>query len=255
MASERLLATYVGLMGLFAVATGGFVACGAQTYKIPVDNDIAVHPKAPGLANAVNNGDGVHSARGWAGHLPISYRFSKAVDPAKRLQIQKAMHTWEQALDKVLFKYEGLDDRVGKDFASLYNPLDDMMNAHYFDDSWVASTQKPREVLATTIWENDPGNPAVIIKADIRYNVENYLLGDSLQEYSEGDLIIVDLESLALHELGHLLGLAHLTEDEDAFSVMLPTLFIGEGTTARTLSEGDVERIRKIYAPELLEQE
>lgn len=251
MAFTRLIAVYVGMVGLISSITGGFVACGAQTYRIPVNNDVGVVSKN-GMSAAINNIEGIHSPQGWAGRLPIGYRFAPDVDPQKRLQIQKAMLTWEKGAEVSLFNYEGLDDRIGRDFVGLYKPLDDMINGHYFDETWVISTNKPAEVLATTIWENDASNKGVIIKADIRYNSENYILGNSLENYSEGEKVIVDLESLALHEIGHLLGLAHMSEDDDPFSVMLPTLFIGEGTYARVLSDGDTERIRRIYNPALL---
>jgi len=55
------------------------------------------------------------------------------------------------------------------------------------------------------------------------------------------------MESLAVHELGHLLGLTHVKETEDRFSVMNPSLFIGEGMITRRLSKGDIVRIRSIY--------
>jgi hypothetical protein len=105
-------------------------------------------------------------------------------------------------------------------------------------------------VLATTIWDNLPSDAAQIAAADIRFNHENYLIGDSLllsaDEYRE----VVDMESLALHELGHLLGLAHVDDTVDPLSIMNPHLFIGEGLISRRLSRGDVERIQTIYGCE-----
>ena len=58
------------------------------------------------------------------------------------------------------------------------------------------------------------------------------------------------MQSLAIHELGHLLGLAHVEEGVDPVSVMNPSLFIGEGLTARKLSRGDITRIQTIYGCE-----
>jgi hypothetical protein len=55
------------------------------------------------------------------------------------------------------------------------------------------------------------------------------------------------MESLALHEVGHLLGLSHISEQDDKYSVMNPSLFIGEGMMTRRLSESDIDRIRSIY--------
>jgi hypothetical protein len=61
---------------------------------------------------------------------------------------------------------------------------------------------------------------------------------------------IVDMQSLALHEIGHLLGLSHVSPDIDSSSIMNPTLYIGTGLASRSLSLGDVERIQKIYSCE-----
>ena len=74
--------------------------------------------------------------------------------------------------------------------------------------------------------------------------------GDSLNDEAEEDREIVDLWSLALHELGHFIGLAHVSEDVDGFSIMNPTLFIGPGMYNRQLSEGDLNRVQQIYGCE-----
>jgi len=58
---------------------------------------------------------------------------------------------------------------------------------------------------------------------------------------------VVDMESLALHELGHLLGLGHIPAAVDPYSIMNPSLLIGEGLANRRVSRGDIERIQKIY--------
>ncbi|KAJ7974493.1 metalloendoproteinase 2-MMP-like [Quillaja saponaria] len=52
-----------------------------------------------------------------------------------------------------------------------------------------------------------------------------------------------DLESLALHEIGHLLGLEH---SHDPGSVMVPS--IGAGVTRRKLGQDDINGIRALYS-------
>ena len=52
----------------------------------------------------------------------------------------------------------------------------------------------------------------------------------------------LDVETVALHEIGHLLGLAH---SSIASAVMFPT--IGANATNRALSPDDIEGIRRIY--------
>jgi len=231
---------------------GGFVACGAQSYRISVHGDnpeTVSRPNTGSSGSSLSTGNliGVHSANGWKRSLPIRFLTSQEIQPQVVKQLQTAMSTWEKAVGKTMFEYDGSEAKTGADFRELYEPLNDNVNGHYFDNSWFKATGKPNSVLATTIWENNSKDAASIVKADIRYNAEFYIFGNSLEAFSEGKRTIVDMESLALHELGHLLGLTHINESEDRFSVMNPSLFIGEGMITRKLSKGDIIRIRSVY--------
>jgi hypothetical protein len=108
---------------------------------------------------------------------------------------------------------------------------------------------KANTVLATTIWDNAKSDLNAIDTADIRFNDQYYFLSDSFNAVvPESDTReIVDMETLALHELGHLLGLTHIAEDEERLSIMNPALFIGAGSGRAKLSRGDIERIQKVY--------
>jgi hypothetical protein len=242
------------MMFSVSAALGGFVACGAQSYRVPVHGEAETDPNQP--SNVKTSGDnrmngaallGVHSQAGWSRTGPILFYTSSEMPDKVATHLRQAMSLWEAAVGKQLFVYQGKENKAGRDFKSLYQPLDDGVNGHYFDYTWALSTGKSPSVLATTIWENSPSDVQSIVKADIRYNAEYYVFGDALNEFGEGKRTIVDMESLALHELGHLLGLSHVNPDDDKYSVMNPSLFIGEGMTTRKLSRGDVERIRSIY--------
>lgn len=242
-----LVATYVSVVTLISTTMGGFVACGAQVYRVPIHGDEPESATPNGLGQSGSNLHGVHSDNGWAKSLPIHFKTSSQIPDAVVKNLQEAMRTWELAVGKQLFVYDGQEERVGDDFKSLYDPLNDSVNGHYFDFNWSQTTGKSRQVLATTIWENARTDVSSIAKADIRYNMEFYVFGDSLTEYGAGQRTIVDMQSLALHELGHLLGLKHVDEKDDKFSVMNPSLFIGEGMITRKLSSKDIDRIRQIY--------
>ena len=136
----------------------------------------------------------------------------------------------------------------GDSFTDLYSSLTDDINGQYLDDDW-NKTKKPTYVLATTIWNNGP-DYSLITKADIRFNNEHYIIGNSLTNSASDTKEVVDMQSLALHELGHFLGLAHIDTDVDSLSIMNPSLFIGEGLTSRRLSRGDIERIQLVYGCE-----
>ncbi len=254
MAHSRLVTMYSMLMLSISTLMGGYVACGAQNYRVPVHGEEYTDPNAP--SNVTTSGDGtmnganllgIHSQAGWSKTGPVLFQTSDAIPERIVDHLRRAIATWEAAVGKELFIYQGTEQVEGSDFNSLYEPLDDTVNGHYFDYTWALSTGKSPSVLATTIWENSPEDAQAIVKADIRYNAEYYLFGDALSEFGEGKRTIVDMESLALHELGHLLGLSHVPTEDDKYSVMNPSLFIGEGMMTRKLSAGDIERIRQIY--------
>ena len=258
MANQRnLLLGYLSVTTVLSTSLGGYVACGAQTYRVPVHGteetsapnrpNTGTSSMAAQASKGATNLVGAHSSQGWSRNLPIRFKVTEEMSEPASSQLRKAMKSWEYAVGKKLFENEGLEKRKGADFKSLYAPLDDGINGHYFDFNWAQATEKSNTVLATTIWENDPNDTSVIVKGDIRYNAEFYLFGDALKEFSEGKRTIVDMESLALHEVGHLLGLSHISEGDDRYSVMNPSLFIGEGMMTRRLSEGDIDRIRSVY--------
>lgn len=175
------------------------------------------------------------------------------MDAQQKAGLEAAMKTWEIAVGKQLFQFSGVHENVdGDSFPNLYSSLGDAINGNYLDKDW-RKTGKPDVVLATTIWNNSPGDAAAIDTADIRFNVQDYVLGDSLRikgQYVESTgqyMDPVDMQTLALHELGHLLGLTHVSSDNDPVSIMNPYVYIGDGLTNRHLSEGDIERIQKIY--------
>jgi hypothetical protein len=252
MKQRSLVLAYVMGASSVSMLMGGFVACGAQSYRISVHGDSPDKIDRPNTSSSGSNLSagglfGVHSGSGWKKSLPIHFSTSHEIEPEIVKQLQAAMKTWEMAVGKPLFAYDGTETRKGADFRQLYDPLSDAKNGHYFDHKWFEATGKSASVLATTIWENSAQEQSSIVKADIRYNAEFYVFGNSLEKFGEGARMIVDMESLALHELGHLLGLTHVKETDDRFSVMNPSLFIGEGMITRRLSNGDIQRIRSIY--------
>jgi hypothetical protein len=130
------------------------------------------------------------------------------------------------------------------DYDTLNGPLGDHLNTAYFDTVWAAHTNKEAGVLATTVFDDD-NNP----EADLRFNTENYTYGDALtDDDSDANRVLVDLQSVALHEVGHLLGLSH-APDSDTDSAMTPTVTTGKGAAKRVLSAGDVERLKVLVAP------
>ena len=226
-----------------------FVACGSQFYQVSMKDDYEPSKAPPEASDPTSSLYGIHAQNGWQ-NLPINYRFGQNMNDSQKKYLINAMLSWEKAAGKTLFKLVGSHDGIsGDSFSDLYSSLYDNINGHYLDDDW-DKTAKPTVVLATTIWDNHSSDSSVIVASDIRFNNEHYVIGDSLSLTSTESKEVVDMQSLALHELGHLLGLAHVESEVDNYSIMNPHLFIGEGLTSRKLSRGDIERIQTIYGCE-----
>jgi hypothetical protein len=256
---KKQLVQYSGLIFATAFAFGNFVACGAKMYQVSLEGDsqhrrtLGAETGPSGAADhALSGGEqiypGIHAPGGWT-QLPIPYKFSSQLSEEQKIGLKSAMKTWETAVGMQLFVYKGDDSKRGDNFDDLYSSLNDSVNGHYSDDNW-EKTGKSEMVLATTIWDTVPGDEYTIDTADIRFNSEHYIIGDSFVQSATAEREVVDMESLALHELGHLLGLSHIGEESDPYSIMNPTLYIGEGLANRKISRDDIERLQRIYGCE-----
>lgn len=244
----KMMTKYILIAGSLTAAFTNFIACGAQMYKASLAGDHEIK-EGTQLANSNDPNSpefGLHAPEGWK-QLPIVYKSDKNLSKVQLAALQSAMKTWELATGKTLFRYDGTHNSVtGDSFPDLYSSLRDSVNGQYFDGNW-KKTGKPNTVLATTIWNNPNNGYQSIDAADIRYNQQIYFMSDALNQGPIDDREIVDMQSLATHELGHLLGLAHIADTYDSSSIMNPSIMIGEGLATRSLSVGDIKRIQKIY--------
>ncbi len=222
-------------------------SCGLQ-------NKTVQHDDSTGNINQV-----VMFSQGWGS----SYSYPITIDISTQIsnensslitQIQNAINTWNNAIGRsILTLRTGVDTYSGNSFPGLYTPLQNPFKALYYDEisggsgGWVNNTGKNSNIIATTIY-NSNGNS--IFGADIRFNRDAYVFGDTTTGNNTSTAYIADMESIALHELGHVLGLGHAINE--ANSVMYPYINVGSNnssllTTARCLSANDVARIRSIY--------
>jgi hypothetical protein len=239
---------YVLVSGALIAAFTNFIACGTQMYKVSLhgDHEIPQGSQSADSGNPDSPEFGLHAPQGWI-TIPITYRADPNISKTQLQSLQGAMKTWELATGKKLFNYAGVHTNItGSSFPDLFSSLRDGINGHYLDSQW-KKTGKSNNVLATTIWSNPNNSYYSIDGADIRYNTELYFISDALTQGPIDQREIVDMQSLATHELGHLLGLAHINETYDSSSIMNPSIMIGEGLATRSLSVGDIQRIQKIY--------
>ena len=244
--SYRYTATVFGTAFVFL----NFIACGAQMYQVSLKDDHDASKVPSYSSNPDSQYYGLHATEGWL-DLPIQFKTGNSLNIGQKEGLDQCISIWETAVGKKLLHYLGPDDKNGDYFDDLYSSLTDNTNGHYLDANW-QKTGKSNMVLATTIWDTSRYNQDQIETADIRFNTEHYIIGDSYTIIPESNdsREVVDMTTLCLHELGHMLGLTHVDKSYDSQSIMNPTIYIGEGLANRTLSCGDVQRIQQIYGCE-----
>ncbi len=245
----NLIAKYSLITGVLVGAFTNFIACGSQLYKASLADDNGPEEPTQSEANSADPTStefGLHAPSGWV-NLPVIYKSDRTLSDVQLKALQLAMKTWETAVGKPLFEYKGVHGSItGDSFPDLFSSLSDKINGQYMDTNW-SKTGKSKQVLATTIWSNPNNAYQLIDNADIRYNSDLYLITDAIRNSPTDEREVVDMQSLATHELGHLLGLSHIKDSYDSSSIMNPSLIIGEGLATRSISVGDVKRVQKIY--------
>lgn len=118
-----------------------------------------------------------------------------------------------------------------------YNPSQGNVNTVFFEDREWTSRGIENGNLSKAVVSFDKKTGA-IWDVDIAFNTATveFNFGETDQAF--------DLETTALHEIGHFLGIAH---SDAADSVMYPTIVPGE--RRRTLSQDDMDAICEAYPP------
>ena len=163
----------------------------------------------------------------------ISWKDSSAVPlfvhesfPANMLPaLQKAMARWDQVLGRQAF-------RIAQTGYQSAGPSQDGVNVIYWMKTWEA-TKTTEQARTSVYWVGDQ-----IKEADIRVNNKNF------NYYLDGQAAgnSVHLESLLVHELGHVLGLKHRDE---AGSVM--NTYLAAQTQRTAISKTDVQDLKCEY--------
>lgn len=150
----------------------------------------------------------------------------------RRSEIQSAVSAWQNSLGQRL--------SLTTDAPTQFPPFSDVnVNCVYIADDYLFQTKGHSTVLGiagpTLGGENIASGPIILFQ------------GNLAESAPKLRLTIADLTYLVtLHELGHLLGLAH---HEDSKSIMYPSLSQIVGSNILSLQSYDVNAIRNLYDP------
>jgi len=163
----------------------------------------------------------------WEGQLPVRLYVHSSVPAEAYEAIDHAIVEYNQTLGgaQEIFKI------VAKGVSGDLNPTRDGYSMIYWFNQWDAN--RPTEQARTTIYWTG----SKIFEADIRINAEiSYSFGVNTNA-SE-----VDLTSLLVHELGHVLGLAHNVSSGSVMNITLQ-----EGHDRRKVGAVDMTSLKCEY--------
>jgi hypothetical protein len=161
----------------------------------------------------------------WKHDTPITLYIHKSFPSQFRGSIEIATKTWESAIGRPVFK-------IVYDANIPDSPRKDGVSAIYWLSTWESS--KPNEQARTSIyWE---GNQ--LTEADMRINDFQF----NFYESGDPGERAVHLPSLLIHELGHVLGLAHTDAEISVMNTYLSSL-----TTRTSLTKVDTKALQCEY--------
>ncbi len=156
----------------------------------------------------------------WKASLPVNLLIHKSVPAIYDKDIIAAANLWNTAKGKTLIN-------VTRDDTFTNGVTNDGHNVIFWSTDWDASNSKEQALTSTNT------DLSRITDADIRINAKNFGYSTTAQSTSSST---VNLESLILHEMGHVLGLQHFDGD-GVMSAYLPNGKIRLNLSSDELSE------------------
>ncbi|MES2962564.1 MAG: matrixin family metalloprotease [Bdellovibrionota bacterium] len=201
--TRKLLAITCLIASMFALQ-----ACGAK--KSPEES-----------CNFVQNGE--QQRVSWGAQVPVVLYVDRSVPSVFYDNIVSAVAEWNTRV--------GREKIGGWAVNTNGQPAQDGQNVVYMMSTWEA--EKANEQARTTVfWAGDR-----IYEADIRINDRNFDFS-----WGEPEVDKVDMQSLILHEFGHVMGLSHAVTPQSVMARSLPN-----ATKRRELSTADQNSIRCEY--------
>lgn len=141
----------------------------------------------------------------WKSNLPIRLLLDSSIPGDMIPIISSASEKWEKASGKKLFEFQQSNQSTS------LKPSSDKINSVYWSKDW-SENHKSQQALTILTYLGP-----LITEADIKINAKDYEFYTTTPQNS----VQVNFESLIIHELGHVLGLKHMSIKP---TVMWPTL-------------------------------
>ena len=201
----------LALTSLIALAVA-LQACGAQQKTAEASCDFVQNSEEQRVS--------------WGTQVPVILYVDPSVPTIYYDDMVAAAAEWNRQIGREVLKIGGW--AVGTNGI----PAQDGQNVIYFMHDW--EPDRTNEQARTTVyWAGDR-----IYEADVRIDASHF-------GFSAGDLTqpnTVDMQSLMIHEFGHVLGLAHSVAPQSVMAKSLPN-----ATKRRELSQQDQKSIRCEY--------
>jgi hypothetical protein len=164
----------------------------------------------------------------WKHNIPVKLYLHESVPTQAYDAIDRAVAEYNTNIGGGLEYFKIVARGVSGDL----NPQKDGYSMIYWFTTW--DVNRPTEQARTTIYWSGSD----VFEADMRINAANFTFN-----YGTGTTFAaVDLDSLVLHELGHVLGLAHTTAPGSAMHATLD-----EGQVRRDLGAVDLSDLKCEY--------
>jgi hypothetical protein len=202
--------------------TNIFLACG-RLPKIGPETESKLATASEKDCGFVQNGYGQRVS--WKQSLPVKFNIDPSFPSEYDQVVRNAAQRWESILGKTLFIFER-SPQTSK-------PGKDNRNVIYWINPWTDADSN-LQAMSTLSWKSNQ-----LVETDVKVDAQYFSFYVSAAA-SDWD---IHLESLLVHEFGHVLGLKHLSNSTP--SVMLQVL--GYGLERQTPSAEDEANLKCEY--------
>lgn len=208
------------------------VACQPQSNRVTTVESIEGGEESGGQSNNDIFGKWPNSS------LPLTVTFSEDFSSSEIIRLKSVTTKWENSAGKDLVTFPDTTV-INKDFSTSTSYLDGNIEVHQINTSALPETS-----LAVTVYNGFVVNQGTsseyirLVDADILFNFFDHTFSTNLIPGT------FDLESVMIHEAGHLLGMGHTSSS--ASSVMVPN--IQAGKAKRNLLTRDSNNIFNNYS-------